>query len=329
MGDELHRLVTWLMAGSVFGLIFSLWFIGMLLSYLRRAINRQRLEQRLSPGEGRKSEGTRVLRLWHEGRVTTTMVPGRRLSTHVSARINETCEALGWDLPPVTIIFAFLGLISLAFAIALGLTGRILVALAACTAVIVISWSYVQRRTKQRTELFERQFADALGLATRSLRAGHPLLGAFRLIVEEMDPPVSTVFAEITQQQALGVSLEEAIRTTAAKSASPDLKLFAASIVIQLRGGGNLADMMDRLADVIRDRIRLNRRVRILTSQTQLSKRVLIGVPFVIFIALYVLNPGYLVPLYSTHLGKVLLVVAGVCLIVGRWIMNRIAVLRY
>jgi tight adherence protein B len=107
------------------------------------------------------------------------------------------------------------------------------------------------------------------------------------------------------------------------------MKLFATSVAIQLRSGGNLADMMDRLVAVMRDRIRLNRRARVLTAQTQFSKRVLIILPFAIFVLLNVLRPGYMEPLYTTPMGKGLLTAAAVSLVVGVWIMNRMAALRY
>ena len=137
------------------------------------------------------------------------------------------------------------------------------------------------------------------------------------------------MFADIIQQQALGISLEDAISAKAAQSANPDLKLFAASMSIQLRSGGNLADMMEKSALVVRDRIKLHRRARVLTSETQLSKRVLIGIPFFLFFLLNVLNPEYIKILYTTPMGRSMLMVGGVFLVTGSWVMNKIAVLRY
>jgi tight adherence protein B len=100
-------------------------------------------------------------------------------------------------------------------------------------------------------------------------------------------------------------------------------------VIIQVRSGGNLADMMHRLADVIRDRMRLKRRVRVLTAQTQLSKRVLLVLPFLLFGVLNLLNPTYMMPLYTTSMGRTLLVVAGTGLMLGVWVMNRLSVLKY
>ncbi|MCH8153024.1 MAG: hypothetical protein IH830_11720 [Planctomycetes bacterium] len=96
-----------------------------------------------------------------------------------------------------------------------------------------------------------------------------------------------------------------------------------------MRTGGNLADLMDRLAVVVRDRIRLGRRMRILTAQTQMSKRVLIVLPFIIFILFNILNPDYMAPLYTTNVGNFLLAISALGLAIGAWVMNRMAVLKY
>jgi len=327
--NNLDRTIIWLVGVSVFGLVVSMWFIGVVLWYLRRSADRKKLEQRLSPGDGLESKDSRVLRLWHEGGVATTLVPGKPRKTSFLARLDHMRRALGWNVPLHTMILGVIGVTLLGFVVTLGLTDNMVIALGGAALIVIILWIYAERGVKREAESFETQIADALGLAARSLRAGHPLLGAFQLIVEEMNPPVSTVFAEICQQQTLGRSFEEAIRNTAAKSTSPDMKLFAASIIIQLRSGGNLADMMERLAEVIRDRIRLHRRARILTSQTRLSKRILIAVPFVLFVVIHLMNPNYLEPLLTTTIGKLLLILAAVSLVTGTWIMNRITELRY
>jgi len=123
--------------------------------------------------------------------------------------------------------------------------------------------------------------------------------------------------------------VEEAIQTTAAQTTSQDLKLFAAAVIIQMRSGGSLADTIQRLADVTRDRMRLIRRARALTAQTQFSKRVLLSIPFLTALLLHYLSPDYLRPLYETPQGRTALAAAGLMLLVGAWIMNRMASLKY
>ena len=205
-------------------------------------------------------------------------------------------------------------------------------AIAAVGAPVFVAMAYsawLSRRVRVRGALFEKQFVHALELASRSLRAGHPLLGAFQLISDELDQPVSTTFTEICQQHSMGVNLEAALERVASASTSQDLRLFATSVAIQLRSGGNLADMMERLSFVIRDRLRLGRRIRILTSQTQFSKRILIAMPFAIFLLLNVVNPSYVGTLYATHQGQVLLGVTSLMMVLGILAMNRMAMLKY
>src|SRR5262249_53253489 len=130
------------------------------------------------------------------------------------------------------------------------LTGRIFTVPGVAAVIALGFWIYLQARINKRAAVFEEQFVAALDLASRSLRAGHPLLGAFQLIGSELEASVSTVFADVCKQHELGLSLEESVQRTAAVSTSSELKLFATSVAVQLRSGGNLAEMMERLAEV-------------------------------------------------------------------------------
>jgi tight adherence protein B len=140
---------------------------------------------------------------------------------------------------------------------------------------------------------------------------------------------VGGIFAKICQQQQLGVGLEEAMREAAVQSGHDDMKLFATSVTIQLRSGGNLANTIERLASVISDRIALGRRVRVLTAQTQFSKRLLMALPLVMFLVLMILRPEYMEKLHGTDQGKMLLALAAAGVIVGAYVMNRLAKIRY
>ncbi|MBI4558837.1 MAG: type II secretion system F family protein [Candidatus Hydrogenedentes bacterium] len=322
-------IIIFISAAAAFGLVASLWFIGVALWQLRRNVKVKHMENRLRFEERLNPSSPRVLRLWREGNSLVTTVPGDSLYQRLRNQAVQLHRGLGWDIAVPTLVFGPAALMSGCFLVALLLTEDLVIGLLAGIVPLFVTMSVVKRRLRSQTALFEAQFVDALALATRSLRAGHPVLGAFRLIVEEMNPPISLIFGEIVQQQALGIGLDESLRTAAARSPSPDLKLFAAATIIQLDSGGNLADMMDRLAVVIRDRLRLHRRVRILTTQNEMSKKVLMFLPFLIFVGIYFLNRGYLEPLYLTSAGRIMLIIASVLLLVGWWLINRITILRY
>jgi tight adherence protein B len=125
------------------------------------------------------------------------------------------------------------------------------------------------------------------------------------------------------------MGLQQALVRTATESSNSDLRLFAAAVAIQLRSGGNLADMMQQLAMVISDRIRLARRMKTLMAQTQFSKRILIAMPLFMFVLLSAIRPDYMRPLYESTSGQAILGGAILSMAFGAWIMNLIARVRY
>lgn len=324
MFDNLPNPLELIVAGAVFGLVMTVLFILVMLRSMRRSARTRRIEQRLGTGD-RSGGQTRVLRLWHEGREATTTVSVYTWRQRFTRRMEQIYRDVGWEVPMVTVILGLLGAAAMVSVLVLVIFDNVLLAPVAGAAVIVLFWMYLQRRIVRRATLFERQLVDALQLAARSLRAGHPLVGAFRLIAEDLDDPISSLFAGICQQQQMGLSLERALDAAGAESSSNDMRLFATSVTIQLRSGGNLADMMDRLAFVMRERIRLSRRIRVLTAQTQFSKNILLGLPFLLFVLLNTVNPGYMQILYDTSTGKLLLAMAAAGLVLGAWMMNRLS----
>jgi len=322
-----------IIAIAAFGLVLSIWLVGVLLWSLRK---KKRIDQvadrlRLVQSAGAKSSALpdenegRVLRLWRDGQEATTVVPGLDGSQSIIASLERYRIDAGLESSLRALILGALGLLAFAAAVAYLLTASVMMAIAAPIAVAVLCYILVSSRVARRQAIFERQLVDGLELAARSLRVGHPLVGSFRMISEEIGAPVGLLFGEVCQQQELGISLDEALRGVSARTHSDDLKLFATSVIIQLRSGGNLADMMERVANVIRERNRLARRVRVLTAQTQMSKRILLALPFFVFVLLNLINPEYMRPLYSTLTGQIIMAVAGIGLLLGWLTMNWIS----
>jgi tight adherence protein B len=316
------------LALSTFALVLSLWIAGMLLWGGRQAARSGKVRRRLGL-EKSQPAGERILHLWHEGQDLTTTVPVGQRSISWPRRIEQQFQKADLPLRFGQIVVLLLGIALISIAFMLVVSGNPLLSIGVAGALLVIMRIYILARIASREALFETQLVDALELAARSLRAGHPLLGAFQLLSSEMAPPVSTVFADLCQQHGMGADLEQVLREAGEESASDDMKLFATSVAIQIRTGGNLADLMERLALVIRDRMRVHRRVRVLTAQTQMSKRVLIALPFVLFVVLNVIKPSYMDPLYVTSAGKFMLGAAVFLLLSGTWIMNRMVALKY
>lgn len=303
-----------LLVGSAFGLVLCVWLLAVLLWAARRKSRATRLDARLG--------------------IDTIAAANARMSSSrppTPARPREGGAAAGVDWlltgPRQVVISALLA--AGGFGAAYMLLGSTLIAAGVGVVAFFTLQLYVGHRARRRQALFEQQLVDALELASRSLRAGHPLSSAFELISSEMDRPVRDIFGAVCQQHAMGADLDQALGAAARRTDSPDLRLLSTSIAIQSRTGGNVAQLMDRIAVVIRERIRLGRRLRVLTAQTQLSKRVLIALPIVVFFIFGLINREYMDPFYATGTGRILLAVALVLLAVGSWVMNRMTALKY
>jgi len=312
---------------AVFGLVLAIWGIGILLWYRRRARRDEAIRERLDP-EVQDVGGARTLRLWHEGEEATKTVPGSFRGPSRWERLEQTRKDAGFTLSTRALLaYAFL-ILALTFGVMVVITHRFVPAIVTTSVVgVAVIW-YTSNRIASREAMFERQLVDGLELSARALRAGHPLLGAFHLISEEIPAPVGRIFAEICQHQTMGGSLDEALRRAAALTKSADMKLFSASLAINLRTGGNLADVVYGLAHVIRERMRLNRRFRVLIAQTQISKRVLLAMPVLVLGVLSWVNPDYVAKLFDNWAGNLMLGMAAASLILGWLVMNRMAALK-
>jgi Flp pilus assembly protein TadB len=310
---------------TVFGLVFSIWCICVFLWLGKYLIRLKAIQERL--GIIRKESGeTKTLRLWREvqeeSEVSTAFVE-EKLS--FSEKIEAFRKDIGWHAPVPIVFLSLFGIVLLVFIISFIITGSILIGLAIPLVIIVIFTSYTSSKLRKREELFERQLLDALGIAARALRAGHPLIGAFQLVSEEISDPIGGLFYRICKEQELGIDLKDSIYKVARLSRNSEMKLLATAVVIQFQSGGNFADLMDTLSEVIRSRVRLNHRVRVITAQTQLSKKILIGLPIMLFFLLNILNPRYMEPLYTTTQGKTMLVIMVISILIGSYVMNKMS----
>ena len=328
---DTDRLINIIVMTTVFGLVFSVWCICVFLWLGRYLMHLKTVQKRLGITRNRESEETRTLRLWsemqqdseHDSSDSSPEKPSMR------QRLEILRSDAGWKRPAWTVLLRLVGAVILSFVITYFAGGGILLALGIAGLILVSFVVYTQHSISKLEDLFEMQLVDALGIAGRALRAGHPLVGAFQLVSEEINEPLRNVFFRICQEQSLGLDLRDSIRNVAKTNRNAELKLFATAVAIQFQNGGNLADLMDSLTLVIRARMRLNRRVKVITAQTQFSKRILVALPILMFFGLNLLNPEYMDPMYSTVQGNWMLVGVVLSMSLGMWVMNRLSILRY
>jgi tight adherence protein B len=320
-------LINMIVIVAVFGLIFSVWCICIFLWLGQTLARLQSVQKRLGLVKEESGE-SHTLRLWRETKREGAGV-GVREKLTLAERLESLRQAAGWRTPAQTVILGVAGVSIMSFVVTYLVGGGFTVAAAVSGGIVIAFWSYAKSRVAKYSALFERQLVDALGISARALRAGLPLLGSFQLISEEIDDPIGGIFSRICHEQLLGLDMKDSIRKVAKTVPSPELKLFATSVAIQLQSGGNLAELMDSLAAVIRSRMRLSRRIRVLTAQTQFAKRTLIAVPIILFFVLNIMSPEYMQTFYTTTVGKFLIIGAASMVLFGAWVMNRLSVLRF
>ncbi|MDQ6876345.1 MAG: type II secretion system F family protein [Candidatus Dormibacteraeota bacterium] len=185
--------------------------------------------------------------------------------------------------------------------------------------------SYLQRR---RQNLFNEQLTAMLQLLSNSLKTGYAIDRALETVATKSRPPVSTEFERVTTEITLGTSVEDALSALLLRINSPDLEFIVTAILLHIRVGGNLAEVLDTISDTLRDRLQTKRDMSVLTAQSRASATIITGLPILLALGLYVFVPGYFAPMTTTFIGAVLLGVAGFLILIGNVLINRMTSLQ-
>ncbi len=156
----------------------------------------------------------------------------------------------------------------------------------------------------RRFKKFAQQLPDALELVGRALRSGHSLSSGLSVVVQEMPAPISTEFAMAYEEQNLGVPIDVALKSMLKRMPNLDLKFFVTAVVIQRQAGGDLAEILDKIGYIIRQRFKIMGQVQALTGEGRISGVVLMALPIALFFAVYYLNPDYVMLLFTDELGR-------------------------
>jgi tight adherence protein B len=166
--------------------------------------------------------------------------------------------------------------------------GALLMPLGAALPFVVLA-----ARKEVRQRKLSRQLPEAFAMISRAVRAGQTVPAAFQIIAEDFDPPISTEFARCYEQQNLGMSRETALRKLAKRTGTMELQIFVVALLVQARSGGDLVELLDNLAAMIRMRLKLRDRVRALTGEGRMQALVLIILPVAALLGIMLLSPEY------------------------------------
>lgn len=168
-------------------------------------------------------------------------------------------------------------------------------------ALVPFAWLLHKRASRLKT--FASQLPEALELVARALRAGHSLAAGLHVVAEEMPAPVSDEFNRVYEEQNLGIPIEDALRSMCDRVPNLDLRFFVTSVCIQRTTGGDLAEILDKIGYVIRERFRILGQVKALTAEGRLSGVILIALPFVLFLIMLHIKYDYVEKLWTHPLG--------------------------
>lgn len=248
---------------------------------------------------------------------------------HVSDTLREKLELAQINLGPEEFVFVWIvcafgpGLLFLVF------TQRLVAMVVVSVICAFVPIFFLNRKISKQRKLFERQLGDALMVLANAIRAGFSFQQALANVASDLADPVSREFLSVSRDLQLGADLEESMTRVADRMDSSDLRLITTAVVIQRQVGGNLSEILDTISQTIRDRLAIKRTILALTAQGRISGKIIGAMPFLLLLIIYLTNPDYIMPLFTTSMGVLILIISGCLLGVGFFWINKIVDLKF
>jgi tight adherence protein B len=202
--------------------------------------------------------------------------------------------------------------------------GNILFAWAGVVLGFFLPYAYASHMRKKRFQKFEEKFPEAIDTLARAVRAGHAFTTAIEMIANEVSEPVAGEFRQLFEEQKFGLPVRDALLNLADRIPLVDVKFFVTAVMLQRETGGNLAEILDNLSYVIRERFKILRQVRVHTAQGRLTMVLLMALPPTVVVVMYVLNRGFIMPLFIDPIGHALIVAGITMQTLGYFFIRRI-----
>lgn len=191
-------------------------------------------------------------------------------------------------------------------------------------AAAVLPLTYLMNRRSARLRVFEEHFPEALDLMSRALRAGHAFQTSLGMVADEMETPIGPEFRKTFDQQNFGLPLRDALAQMTERVPLLDMRFFVTAVLIQRETGGNLSEILDNLAHVVRERFKIRRQIRVHTAHGRFTAFVLLALPAALAVVLSYLNPEHMEPLLRDRLGHMILIVAMIMQAIGFFWIRRV-----
>jgi tight adherence protein B len=187
-----------------------------------------------------------------------------------------------------------------------------------------LPYAFASHKRTKRFAKFEEKFPEAIDTLARAVRAGHAFTTALEMIANEVSEPVAGEFRQLYEEQKFGLPVRDALLNLADRVPLVDVKFFITAVMLQRETGGNLAEILDNLSYVIRERFKILRQVRVHTAQGRLTMVLLMGLPPTIVVIMQLINPGFIQPLFTDPIGHALIVGGITMQTIGYFVIRKI-----
>ena len=290
----------------------------------------QKLLERLTP-QGLTKRGGKLGVIKAEDRLSNVAAFEkvlRRSNKYVSP-LKEFIDQSGVKMTIGSFLLATACLALLGFVVTFRFTFSLWFSLIGAALAAMLPYLYVKRAKTKRLYKFEEQFPEAIDLVSRALRAGHSLPTGLNMVADELSAPVGTEFRTLYDEQNFGLTLPEALRNFARRIPVLDARFFVTAVLTQREAGGNLAEVLDNLAEVIRARFKVKRQVRVISAHGRITGWVLAGLPPSVAVAAFVISPMHIQTLLGDPIGVNMIMAAAVMQVVGTLIIRKIVDIEY
>jgi tight adherence protein B len=302
------------------GLSAALLAEGVYLLFFNRSSYRKNINRRLKISDDKADQQSILIQLRRE-RGLTASGEYRLPLINLNQLMVQSGLTLGWGKLAFIAVFTgfavFGGMLAFHWQMKYALP-------AGLVASVLLPFLGLKLLRRRRIKNFSAQFPDAIDIIVRSLRAGHPVPIAISTVARETPDPVGSEFGIVSDEITYGADLETAIRDLFFRVGSEDLPLFVTAVAIQTSTGGNLAEILENLSDVIRQRFKMRRKIRALAAEGRASALILSSLPLAIFAGIQFLVPEFYASVWHESLTKICLTIAGCWMGIGNFIMYRL-----
>ena len=317
----MNALIPYLPAILVFAATaFGTLAVVLVIEVVRTSMRRRSVLRRLEPTPQSSGEATPEL-FRADGDPTTRLPLGVRRDAELMLR------QAGLKWAPESLVILMLGIGFCVGLVAWIPTGSVLLGGLIGTGGAFLPYLYVGHRKKKRLRAFEEQFPEAIEMLSRAIRAGHPLSAGIRMVSQETSDPIASEFNQVFEENRFGLPFDDALMGLVDRNDLVDARIFVTAVLVQREVGGNLAEILDKIAATVRSRFAVQRQLRVYTAQGRLSGYVLGALPIILTIVVFSIDPTYASMLWTEPVGRLMVAVAAVMQVIGyMWIRKIVAI---